>query len=166
MFQKIKQFYSLLKTKILQAINILLNLVIKSIKKLLGQNKYAKLEAFLHVIYSHYEIRRNQIQAYYDARVDKNSPYYKPIVRVWRIAGKLTLYVLIYLFVIETNLLWLTGTMPSVDDLQNPKLSQASEIYSADGVARILTFDPIAYVPVLGVTEPPTTGVIFTVNCF
>lgn len=113
---------------------ILSNLVLKGIQKLLGQKNYAKLEAILLLIRSEYESRREQLQAYYDARVDKESPYYKPIVRVWRVAGKTLLYICIYLFVIETNIFWLTGTMPSVDDLQNPKLSQASEIYSADGV--------------------------------
>ena len=134
MFQKINYFYSLLRDWVLRMLIILMNLVLKGIQKLLGHNNYAKLEAIGLLIRTEYDSRRNQLHAYYDARVDKDSPYYKPIVRVWRIAGKTLLYICIYLFVIETNIFWLTGTMPSVDDLQNPKLSQASEIYSADGV--------------------------------
>jgi penicillin-binding protein 1A len=134
MFQKIKNYYSLIKDWVFRMLIILSNLVLKGIQKLLGQKNYSKLEAFVFFVGSKYESRRDQLQAYYDARVDKNSPYYKPIVRVWRFAGKTILYICIYLFVIETNIFWLTGTMPSVDDLQNPKLSQASEIYSADGV--------------------------------
>ena len=134
MFQKVKQIYSLITSKIKQGLVFLLTLLLLGVKKLLGQTIYGKLEGLCQQALAHYDDRRSQVQAFYDARVDKNSPYYKPIVRIWRIAGKTLIYGLIYLFVIETNIFWLTGTMPSVDDLQNPKLSQASEIYSADGV--------------------------------
>ncbi|MBD2701835.1 transglycosylase domain-containing protein [Spirosoma sp. BT702] len=40
----------------------------------------------------------------------------------------------IYVFVLNYNFLYLTGTMPSVEELKNPKLNQASEIYSQDKV--------------------------------
>ncbi|QMW03872.1 penicillin-binding protein 1A [Spirosoma foliorum] len=40
----------------------------------------------------------------------------------------------IYVFMLNYNFLWLTGAMPSVEELKNPKLNQASEIYSQDGV--------------------------------
>ena len=40
----------------------------------------------------------------------------------------------LYVFIINYNFLWLTGEMPSVADLSNPKLAQSSEIYSLDGV--------------------------------
>jgi penicillin-binding protein 1A len=40
----------------------------------------------------------------------------------------------IYIFCVETNFLWLMGSMPSVEDLQNPKVAQSSEIYTADGI--------------------------------
>jgi penicillin-binding protein 1A len=40
---------------------------------------------------------------------------------------------LLYYFVLQSNFLWLTGKMPSIEQLQNPKLSQASTIISADG---------------------------------
>ncbi len=40
----------------------------------------------------------------------------------------------LYVFIINYNFLWLTGEMPSVTDLRNPKLAQSSEIYSLDGV--------------------------------
>jgi len=83
---------------------ILGNFVLKGIQKLLGQKNYAKLEAIVLLIRNEYESRRNQLHSYYDARVDKQSPYYKPIVRVWRFAGMTILYICIYLFVIETNI--------------------------------------------------------------
>lgn len=134
MFQKIQQIYSLCKSKVKQGILFLLGLLLLGAQKVLGQKLYGRLEGVCQQAFAFYLVKRDQVQAYYDARVDKNSPYYKPIVRIWRIAGKTLLYALVYLFVIETNIFWLTGQMPSVDDLQNPKLSQASEIYSADGV--------------------------------
>jgi penicillin-binding protein 1A len=60
--------------------------------------------------------------------------YYKVIYNIYRwfyigIAG-----LIVYTFLIYTNFLWLTGGMPSIEQLQNPKLSQASTIYSADGI--------------------------------
>lgn len=134
MFQKIQQIYSLVKSKVKQGLIFLLTLLLLGLKKLLGQQRFDKLNAFYEQAFAYYLQFRAQVQSYYDARVDKNSPYYKPIVRVWRVAGKTLMYGIIYLLVIETNIFWLTGEMPSVDDLQNPKLSQASEIYSADGV--------------------------------
>ncbi len=134
MFQKIQQIYSLGKTKFTQGILFLWSLFLLGAQKVLGQKLYGRLEGVCQQALGYYENQRAKFQAYYDALVDKNSPYYKPIVRIWRIAGKTVLYALVYLFVIETNIFWLTGQMPSVDDLQNPKLSQASEIYSADGV--------------------------------
>ena len=78
------------------------------VQKLLGQKQYDRLEAVCNQSIAYYDSKRAKLQAYYDARVDKNSPYYKPIVRLWRIAGKTVLYVLVYLFVIETNIFWLT----------------------------------------------------------
>jgi len=134
MFQKIQQIYSLIKSKIKQGFLFLLTLLLMGLKKLLGQTRYGKLEGFYDQGQAYYQQIRHEVQVYYDARVDKDSPYYKPIVRIWRIAGKTLWYGIVYLLIIETNIFWLTGEMPSVDDLQNPKLSQASEIYSADGV--------------------------------
>ncbi len=40
----------------------------------------------------------------------------------------------IYAFILNNNFLYLTGEMPSVEELKNPKLNQSSEIYSQDGV--------------------------------
>jgi penicillin-binding protein 1A len=39
-----------------------------------------------------------------------------------------------YIFTLNYNFLYLTGEMPSVEELRNPKLNQSSEIYSQDGV--------------------------------
>ena len=128
MFQKIQQIYSLGKSKLKQGILFLISLFLLGAQKVLGQKLYVRLEGVYQQAIAYYQGKRDQVQAYYDARVDKNSAYYKPIVRIWRIAGKTVLYSLVYLFVIETNIFWLTGQMPSVDDLQNPKLSDRKSV--------------------------------------
>ncbi|WP_218925272.1 MULTISPECIES: transglycosylase domain-containing protein, partial [unclassified Gemella] len=66
--------------------------------------------------------------------IDVHSAYYRPVKFIWKtfIYGFLTFAV--YIFCVETNFLWLMGSMPSVEDLQNPKVAQSSEIYTSDGV--------------------------------
>jgi penicillin-binding protein 1A len=71
---------------------------------------------------------------WYEASVDRESNYYGIISKLWKYTYRTIIGVAIYFFLINTNFLWLTGEMPSVDDLQDPKLSQASELYTSDGV--------------------------------
>ena len=134
MLESIKGFLGTSKIKISQGIIWLLVLLDKVLLKLLGEKRYTWLIGYGNLTKVLIDAYFRRFKAYYDAHVDKESAYYKPIVKAWKVTAKAVLFVLIYLFVIETNIFWLTGEMPSVDDLQNPKLSQASEIYSADGV--------------------------------
>ena len=39
-----------------------------------------------------------------------------------------------FLGAVDNNLFWLFGKSPSIDRIRNPKTSQASELYSADGI--------------------------------
>ena len=78
--------------------------------------------------------RYQSIQAYFSDRIDRQSAYYKPISLLWKTTLWGFLAVAFYIFCIETNFLWLMGSMPSVEDLQNPKVNQSSEIYTSDGV--------------------------------
>ena len=77
--------------------------------------------------------RRQQLRAFVHQYIDPESWYY-PYARG---AAKYSLYFLFfligYVFALQTNFLYLTGAMPTVEDLRNPKLNQASEIYSLDG---------------------------------
>jgi penicillin-binding protein 1A len=102
------------------------NLLYKLLSKILGEERLSGWVGS----YRHYQ--ELFWQKYYE-RVDINSPYYRPVVTTW----KALLYGIggfaFYIFCVETNFLWLCGSMPSVEDLQNPKVAQASEIYSADG---------------------------------
>ena len=44
------------------------------------------------------------------------------------------LFILLYLGAVDTNFLWLFGKSPGFAQIKNPATSEASEIYSADGV--------------------------------
>ena len=53
----------------------------------------------------------------------------------WALGGMATALLaggLFYWFVLENNLMYLTGEMPSTEELANPDLAVASEIYTAD----------------------------------
>ncbi len=82
-----------------------------------------------------YTAFRNRTADWLDQRFDRNATYFRVIVGLWR--GFVWLFVgaAVYLFCVETNFLYLTGEMPDTEELQNPKLAQSSEIFTADGVA-------------------------------
>ena len=95
--------------------------------KIFGQER---VDSFLLTTRNRYQA----VNAYFAARIDRHSAYYKPIALLWKTAFWSILGVAFYIFCVETNFLWLMGSMPSVEDLQNPKINQSSEIYTADGV--------------------------------
>ena len=66
--------------------------------------------------------------------INPDSWYYPYLKRGLKIAFGLFLFLGLYVFTLNYNFLWLTGAMPSVEELKNPKLNQSSEIYSQDGV--------------------------------
>ena len=76
---------------------------------------------------------KKRFWAVYCTYIDVNSAYHKPIVRVWKGVSYSILGFAFYIFCVETNFLWLSGSMPSIEELQNPKVAQSSETYSADG---------------------------------
>ena len=134
MLTKVKETYAQVKASISAKMAVLGRWLLSVAKKVLGERGYSFCLGYLVLGQVFVQTQVRKVQAVYDAKVDKTSPYYKPIVRGYKFFAKSALFVLVYLLVIETNFFFLTGEMPSVDDLQNPKLSQASEIYSADGV--------------------------------
>lgn len=77
---------------------------------------------------------RQQIGDYYDSKVDKESPYYGTVLKLWKAFVWVVALALFFLFCLQTNFLWFTGEMPSIDELQNPKVAQSSELYTNDGV--------------------------------
>ena len=130
----IKKKYAQVKAFVWAKVVAFCGLLVAGFKKVVGERIYSICIGYAVLGQVFVQTQNRKLQAYYDAKVDKTSPYYKPVVRIYRVFFKTARFVLIYLFIVETNFFFLTGEMPSVDDLQNPKLSQASEIYSADGV--------------------------------
>ena len=81
-----------------------------------------------------YQSNRNRLRAFVHQYINPNSWYY-PYLKTGALLSLWGFLLLgIYVFVLNYNFLYLTGEMPSVDELKNPKLNQSSEIYSQDGV--------------------------------
>ena len=57
------------------------------------------------------------------------------VVRLaWTGFGLLVAFFLLYPLLVKTNFLFLFGKSPSLEELENPKVEQPSEVYTADGV--------------------------------
>ncbi|HEX8656564.1 MAG TPA: transglycosylase domain-containing protein, partial [Hymenobacter sp.] len=52
----------------------------------------------------------------------------------WVLFGGVIVFFLVYPFLVSTNFMFLFGKSPSLADLENPKVEQASELYTSDGV--------------------------------
>lgn len=85
-------------------------------------------------LFHSYRTNKKSLRSWWEGKVDVNAAYYRPVMLIWKtfVYGFVTFA--IYIFCVETNFLWLMGSMPSVEDLQNPKVAQSSEIYTADGI--------------------------------
>nr|WP_293833193.1 transglycosylase domain-containing protein [uncultured Arsenicibacter sp.] len=81
--------------------------------------------------YHHFQ---EQKRAFIGRFIDTEATYYPALRKLWKGFVFFMLAIALYVFTLETNFLWLTGSMPSLEDLQNPKLNQSSEIYTLDGV--------------------------------
>jgi penicillin-binding protein 1A len=83
-----------------------------------------------------YSIKKNKksISGWWEERFDVHSRYYRPVMIIWKTFLYSFIGVAFYVFCVETNFLWLMGSMPSVEDLQNPKVNESSEIYTSDGI--------------------------------
>lgn len=129
MINKIIQFFKKLGIVVLLAI---WHLCSKLLAKIIGKQRMAALDAWLDALPSTWAAFTQQILG--SLGIDTDSAYFQPVKKLWRAFAWTVLVGAFYIFTIENNFLWLTGEMPSVGELQNPKLSQSSEIYSADGV--------------------------------
>ncbi|GAB3998826.1 transglycosylase domain-containing protein [Spirosoma daeguense] len=77
---------------------------------------------------------RNRFRTFVHQYIDPDSWYYPYLKFITKGTLWTALLLGIYVFVLNYNFLYLTGSMPSVEELKNPKLNQSSEIYSQDGV--------------------------------
>jgi len=76
--------------------------------------------------------RRREVVGRY---IDREAAYYPYLRTGWKVFTYGLLSLALYVFTLETNFLWLTGEMPSIVELKDPKLAQSSEIYTLDGQA-------------------------------
>ncbi|MDI9878078.1 penicillin-binding protein 1A [Flectobacillus longus] len=129
MINKLGQFLKNLGVKLFRLIWFLPNLLLE---KVLGKQKLAAFYQQFNSIQDQYEEKKNQLLD--SLGVDKEAQYYLLVRKLWKAFAWTVFAGVFFIFTIENNFLWLTGEMPSVGELQNPKLSQSSEIYSADGV--------------------------------
>lgn len=129
MINKIGQFLKNLGVKLFRLIWFLPNLLLE---KVLGKQKLAAFYQQFNSAQEQYEEKKNQLLD--SLGVDKDAQYYLVVRKLWKAFAWTVFAGVFFIFTIENNFLWLTGEMPSVGELQNPKLSQSSEIYSADGV--------------------------------
>ncbi|WP_420151355.1 penicillin-binding protein 1A [Spirosoma sp.] len=81
-----------------------------------------------------YRSYRNRFRSFVHQYIDPDSWYYPYLKIGIKVFAWGFLLLGLYVFTLNNNFLYLTGEMPSVEELKNPKLNQSSEIYSQDGV--------------------------------
>ncbi|HLO45540.1 MAG TPA: transglycosylase domain-containing protein [Leadbetterella sp.] len=94
--------------------------------KIFGKDRVKNAKSYL------LNAQKNIRQRLY-GHLNPEGKYYGTLKTLYKWSYNLGFAVIFYIFLIKTNFLWLTGGMPSIEQLQNPKLSQASTIYYADG---------------------------------
>ncbi|MDX5346225.1 MAG: transglycosylase domain-containing protein [Hymenobacteraceae bacterium] len=60
--------------------------------------------------------------------------YQRVVKNLWKAFGFVFAFVLVYIFCVEWNVLYLFGQSPGLEHLENPRTDQASELYTADSV--------------------------------
>jgi penicillin-binding protein 1A len=96
------------------------------LQKIFGKERVKNSKQFL-------ILKINAARVFIYSHLNPEGRYYSALKVIYKWFYNMTFAVIFYIFLIKTNFLWLTGGMPSVEQLQNPKLSQASTIYYADG---------------------------------
>ncbi|RAJ94582.1 penicillin-binding protein 1A [Larkinella arboricola] len=81
-----------------------------------------------------YRAVRQRYRNWLNARFDTRSLSFKIFYHTAKTLILGFVLALLYVLTLETNFLNLTGEMPSVEELKNPKVAQSSEIYSYDKV--------------------------------
>ena len=103
MLTKIKDKYAQAKAFVLAKFTAFGLLLLAGFKKVVGERLYSICLGYAVLGQVFVQTQGRKLQAFYDSKVDKTSPYYKPVVRIYRVFFKTSLFVLIYLFVVETN---------------------------------------------------------------
>jgi penicillin-binding protein 1A len=118
-FQRIRNFITNVFSIIIEKFKALL-------VKVLGEENFKKAAIF-------YYQKKEQLSNYLFGHLNPSGAYYPLIRKIYKYTFWITVLAIGFLLQLKTNFLWLTGGMPSIEALQNPKLNQSSTIYSSDG---------------------------------
>lgn len=124
-FQIVISFLELIKSKLNQSAWWLAEKFVKLAEKIFGKTRVESFLDYFTGLKKNYDIRIAE-------RIDVEGKYYPFIQKAWKILAFLFFGVIAYGSLLKTNFLYLAGPMPSIEDLQNPKSAQSSEIYTND----------------------------------
>lgn len=80
-----------------------------------------------------YYERKSALSRLLFGHLEESGRYYSVIRTIYKFTFWAVVLSLGFYLQLRTNFLWLTGGMPSIEALQNPKMNQSSSIYSSDG---------------------------------
>ena len=69
-----------------------------------------------------------------DKKLEHQNKYNEIKKRCWLVFAGICYNFFLFIFFVNINFLWLFGTIPDVENVENPQSEQASEIYAADNV--------------------------------
>lgn len=123
----VQQFLLSISSKINGAWWWFLDKIYRLLCKVFGEESVEKV--FIKVVQ-----KVDVVKDYFNSKFDTEGEKFPVISKIYKYSFRIFIIGLIYVFCIETNFLWLCGRMPSIEQLTNPKISQSSTIFTADGV--------------------------------
>ncbi|GGD73083.1 penicillin-binding protein 1A [Emticicia aquatilis] len=123
----ILQFWSLISSKFSAAWWWTLDKIYRLLCKIFGEEQVEK-------VFVNFYQKLDATKSFFVSKFDSDGGYFPVISKIYKYSLRIVIAGLIYIFCIETNFLWLCGRMPSIEQLTNPKISQSSTIFTADGV--------------------------------
>ncbi len=94
--------------------------------KVLGEDR-------LHAVLRLYQQGKEKLSRFLFGHLRETGEYYPLIRSIYKYTFWVVVLTLGFYLQLRTNFLWLTGGMPRMEALQDPKMNQASAIYSSDG---------------------------------
>lgn len=131
LLNQVVERWNSLKYKLKQTIDPIVNRASKSVRTLL--DKVVGKERIDWFFAKSRELREDANEKF-ESKFDTEGRYFPLIKGIYKNTFRFTVGILLYYFLLKTDFLWLTGGMPSIEQLQDPKVSQASDIISADGL--------------------------------
>ena len=123
----VSKFWATISAKISAGWWWILDKIYRLLCKVFGEEKVES-------VFVKYYRKLDEAKEYFGAKFETDGNYFPTISKIYRYSLRTLVAGLIYVFCIETNFLWLCGRMPSIEQLTNPKVSQSSTIFTADGI--------------------------------